>query len=71
MASFATASQQADAVASQGGSAEPGPPRRVNGADAPMEVAERSLAGGPTPLGRGEPYDRGLAVWGLLARAGP
>jgi 5-methylcytosine-specific restriction endonuclease McrA len=33
----------------QGGSAEPGPPARVNDADALMEVAERSLSADPAP----------------------
>ena len=51
----------AAAVCSQGGSAEPEPPAdglrehpRVNRADALMEVAERSLAGGSAPRPAGE-----------------
>ena len=46
--------EERDSVASQGGSAEPGPPVRVNGADALIEVAERSLAGAPDPRPAGE-----------------
>jgi len=42
----------AHVVCAQGGSAEPGP--RVNRADALVEVAERSLAGGSSPRPAGE-----------------
>lgn len=41
-------------AASQGGSAEPEPPIRVNDADALMEVAERSLGAGLNPRPAGE-----------------
>jgi 5-methylcytosine-specific restriction endonuclease McrA len=46
--------EEAHEVAFQGGSAEPRPPLRVNDADALMEVAERSLAGGSEPRPAGE-----------------
>ena len=46
--------EEAHAVASQGGSAEPEPPRCVNDADALMEVAEGSLAGDSNPRPAGE-----------------
>ncbi len=45
--------EAADSPGSQGGSAEPQPPRRVNDADALVEIAEGALAGdfGPRPAG--------------------
>ncbi|HKB50199.1 MAG TPA: DUF222 domain-containing protein [Solirubrobacterales bacterium] len=46
--------EEADSAVSQGGSAEPTPTKRVNDADALMEVAERSLAGGASPRPAGE-----------------
>jgi hypothetical protein len=46
--------EEADSVDTQGGSAEPKPSQRVNGADALMEIAEGALAGGFRPRSAGE-----------------
>lgn len=46
--------EEANPVKAQGGSAEPEPSQRVNGADALMEVAESALAGSFCPRPAGE-----------------
>jgi hypothetical protein len=51
-------------------------PRPTRGSDGALrarnhEAGLRILPGAAMPLGRGEPFDRGIAVEGLLARAGP
>ncbi len=48
--------EEADSIVSQGGSAEPEPPCRVNGADALLEVAEGALAGDGGVRSAGERY---------------
>ena len=62
--------EERNSAATQGGSAEPGPPQPVNDADALMEVAEGSLAGGPPPRPAGERHQVVIHAEGQVLAAG-